>query len=326
MKIIIPNYRVPDSFSDNVADTLVDMGHDVVTMPNYHKITENNISKLLREFAHRAVPSLLTQQERWLLDTVKCFKPDIVLGITQQIKEEVLFEVKKISPGTRRAVWWGDAPANLRGMGLLTNEWDYIFAKDENMVKKMKLIGLNTHLMHEAMNPKWHRPIVCNNDNSISIIGTYYGYRQILISRMIELNLPLNLYGYKPPRWAKRDIKVNYSGIYLIKNEKSEVFSKSLINLNSMNLTEGNSLNCRAFEIAGAGGFQLIEDRQAIENCFEPGKELICYSSLDDIVETFHRAKREPDWWRSIREAGFKRAKLEHTYAIRLDKIIKMLK
>ena len=49
------------------------------------------------------------------------------------------------------------------------------------------------------------------------------------------------------------------------------MFGEALACLNSFSPAEGDSLNCRAFEVAGAAGLQLIEDRPAIRECFDPG-------------------------------------------------------
>jgi spore maturation protein CgeB len=92
-----------------------------------------------------------------------------------------------------------------------------------------------------------------------------------------------------------------------------------------MTLGEGNSLNCRAFEICGAGGFQLIENKPIVETCFEPGREVICFDTVDDITDALARVEREPDWWRSVKESGQKRALAEHTYQHRLTDILRFI-
>ncbi|MFM7008639.1 MAG: glycosyltransferase [Betaproteobacteria bacterium] len=322
MRFIIPNFRAPDSFTDNVADTLIDMGHDVFTMPHPATGTTSQAGRFMVDVSQRLFPKAWSEQERWLVKMARQIKPDVILAITQHIKDEVIAEAKKVSPGLRAVAWWGDPPANLRGMNLLTKSWDVIFAKDPNLVRKLQWLNLNAHLLHEAMNPKWHYPGASSRSGTVVVAGTYYGFRQALVKRLGELGVPLDLYGVKPPRWADKFVATSHSNRYIIRDEKSRIFSSASVNLNSMTLSEGMSLNCRAFEICGAGGFQLIESKEIIETCFEPGREVICFNSIEAIIESFNRVTVDLDWWQRVKEAGQKRAISEHTYTHRLSVLL----
>jgi spore maturation protein CgeB len=108
----------------------------------------------------------------------------------------------------------------------------------------------------------------------------------------------------------------------VVREEKSRVFGEALACLHSFHVSEGDSLNCRAFEIAGARGLQLIEYRRAIEECFEPGKELLTFSTFDELLAHIERACREPAAMGAIRAAGAQRALAQHTYRHRLETIL----
>jgi spore maturation protein CgeB len=250
--------------------------------------------------------------------------PDIVLALTLAIREEVLAELKRM--GTDRCLaWWGDSPANMRRMGLLAEGWDAIYIKDAAAVRKFRAVGLPAALLHEAMNPDWHRPYDRPRGadaDAVVVAGNYYGYRQILVDKLAEKNVPLALYGTKPPRWSHRAVRNHFRGRYIVKEEKSRIFSAGLACLNSTSLSEGDSLNCRAFEICGAAGLQLIENKASVQSCFEPEREVLTYDSVGQIIEHVARARREPHWARSVREAGHRRAMSEHTYRHRLVEIL----
>ena len=72
----------------------------------------------------------------------------------------------------------------------------------------------------------------------------------------------------------------------------------------------------------GAGGLQLIEYRTAIEECFEPGKELLTFSTFDELLAHIETASREPAAMTAIRAAGAQRALAQHTYRHRLETIL----
>jgi spore maturation protein CgeB len=203
--------------------------------------------------------------------------------------------------------------------------WDRIYIKDPDAVAKLALAGRNASLLHEAMNPTWHRPLSRQENISVVIAGNYYAFRQVVVSRLIQDGVDLALYGPKPPRWALREVTQAWTGQYVTREKKSRVFGAALACLNTFSLREGNSLNCRAFEIAGAGGLQLIEHRPILEECFEPGKELLSFRTYPELLDLIHRARSHPAEMTRIREAGARRALAQHTYRHRLDKILSNL-
>jgi len=91
LRVIIPNFAAPDSFVDNVATTLRQMGHDVLTLP---AVPNRWLNSPLREIGrhvlaavapHHAVP-----EERWLLKAARRARPDLVLSLTQSVSDDTL--------------------------------------------------------------------------------------------------------------------------------------------------------------------------------------------------------------------------------------------
>lgn len=326
MKIVIPFFAPADSFVDNVASTLREMGHEVTTMPpvsNAFLASRPYVAGRL--LAQKLLPGRPSVEERWLLKTAAGTRPDVVLALTQALSDDTLSQLKKLGVRARIA-WWGDAPANMSGLGLLSDGWDFIFLKDRDTVAKFKRVGLPAALLHEAMNPRWHRPVASRENDEVAIVGTFYGYRQFLTNRLIRAGVSVGLYGSRLPRWVLPEIAARHRGRFVIREEKSRIFGAALACLNSTALNEGNSVNCRAFEIAGAGGLQLLEYRSAIEDCFEPGKELLVFKEFEELLAQIAWAKRDPAGAEAIRQAGARRALAEHTYQRRLDHILSHVK
>ncbi len=324
MRIIVPNNNPPDSFVDNVSYTLREMGHEVLTMPI---ISINWMNSPFRRIWIKANQKLnskyIPPQEVWLLRQIKSFKPDIVLTLTQALSEETLFELKKNKIQT--SVWWGDPPGNMKDQSLLCEGWDVIFVKDPHAVNKLSRVGLNAQLLHEAMNPAWHKPLSKRTNDNIIIAGSIYNYRHYFIRKLIQKNIGIEIYGQTPSIWADSSIKKIHSGKYVTKDEKSKVFGAGLACLNTTSMTEGNSINCRAFEIAGAGGLHIMENRPIISSCFEPGKEVIVFDTFEELVSVIDEIKMDYKAAEAIREAGYQRAINEHTYEKRLQHILNVL-
>lgn len=324
MKIIVPNFPAADTFADNVVATLGAMGHEVITPRRSDlKMSTSRWAIGAHELSRLMFPGRLTPQEQWLRRTYRSSRADLLLCLTQTIREELLAEMRKAN--IRCIAWWGDPPANMKEMGLLSDQWDIIFLKDKAAVTKFQSVGLNAHLLHEAMNPMWHRKCFSAIRDQIVVAGNFYGFRQFLVLKLLSNGVPMAIYGPSPPRWSHPVITKTHAYIFITKEEKSKIFGEGLACLNSTSLSEGNSINCRAFEIAGAAGLHLFEDKAAIVDCFEPGKEVIIYRSVDEILEFLDRAQKDLAWAMSIREAGYRRAHAEHTYELRLKTIFQAL-
>jgi spore maturation protein CgeB len=319
MNIAIPAYAAPDSFADNVAFTLQAMGHEVLTIPHRPRFLAR--SRALYQRARRSFgPEYFDPRERWLIHIARKQRVDMVLALTQCLRGEALREARRF--GLRYCVaWWADAPANLTsaGWGLLSSEWDLICLKDPQGVSKFRRVGLNAHLLHEAMNPAWHKPVAQQKNGTVVVAGNYYGYRQFLLRKLEQAGVATQLYGSAIPRWGLPELRARHSGRYVVREEKSQIFGEALACLNSTSLSEGNSLNCRAFEVAGAGGLQLIETNPILAECFDPGRELLVFDTFDELLVHIDRAHQFPEEMRAIRGAGARRALAHHTYRHRLQ-------
>lgn len=321
MRILVPFTAGPDSFQENVAHTLRKMGHEVMTAPRPFFRNRGRLQRMVSDLVAAAFPERWEEHERFVVAAARAFKPHMVLCLTQCLRPEVLAALRDIGV-ERRVAWWGDTPANMRGMGLLADGWDAIYIKDPLAARKLQAVGLNAHLLHEAMNPDWHCPQGGARNDSVAVAGNYYGYRQFLIGRLLDAGVSLDLYGFAPPRWGDPRIKSLHVGRYVTRAEKSAVFDAALACLNSTAMSEGDSLNCRAFEICGAGGLQLIEDKPTLRECFVPDEEVLVYRTVDDILSHLERARKDPAWAERIRRAGHQRAHSEHTYEQRLARIL----
>jgi spore maturation protein CgeB len=323
--VLISGPVFADTFADNIIYTLREMG--VLPIFDQQETRKGRLVRfaaVIREFGERANVTLPNLHEQRLLRLAQDLRPELFLSPTMTFSDEFLARLRVC--GVRHCVaWWGDPPSHMKRMGLLSRQWDVILFKDPDAVKKFRRVGLNAHLMHEAMNPAWHKPVASQANQEVAIVGNFYGYRQFLVMQLIHRGVEVGLYGGGLPRWADPEIKRIHRGRYVVREEKSRVFGVALACLNSTQIAEGNSLNCRAFEIAGAGGLPIMEYRPIISECFEPGKEILTFDLLDELMAHLDRAKRFPGEMTLIREAAARRALNCHTYRRRLETIFSMI-
>jgi spore maturation protein CgeB len=278
----------------------------------------------LRVVSERLIGIRPTREQVTVLQAARRFRPQVVLSLTRGLHPEILEALGK-ECGAQRVLWWGDPPGNSTRWGLLDEGWDLVLIKDAQAVTKLRLAGRNAHLLHEAMNPRWHKPVAQQANERVAVVGNSYAFRQAVCVRLLESGFDLAIHGSRPPVWSHPVYRRAHTGVYVVREQKSRVFGEALGCLNTFSLSEGNSLNCRAFEIAGAGGLQLIEARPAIQDCFEAGRELLTFSTFDQLLEHLERARRDPVGIREVREAGTRRALAEHTYRHRLERLFGLL-
>ena len=89
-----------------------------------------------------------------------------------------------------------------------------------------------------------------------------------------------------------------------------------VMNINRASMAaSGFSPPTRVFEVAGAGTCLLCDDWPGIDDCFEPGNEILVVKTAEDVVtalRTYDDAGRK-----ALGEALRKRALRDHTYAQR---------
>ena len=95
---------------------------------------------------------------------------------------------------------------------------------------------------------------------------------------------------------------------------------RARVNLNALShVGETISANMRLFEIAGTGGFQLMEYHSDITNYFEPGREIASYTGVPDMIEKIEHYLAHPEERRAIARAGQERCLREHSMERRVN-------
>lgn len=123
--------------------------------------------------------------------------------------------------------------------------------------------------------------------------------------------------------------KITYGGI-LSDDELIKTYSRSKINLgfSSCGDTHQESerilqIRLRDFEVPMSGGFYMVEYMEDLEEFYEVGKEVACYTNREDLAEKIkyyltHDRERE-----AIRKAGHQRCLRDHTWQKRFEAAFK---
>jgi spore maturation protein CgeB len=112
--------------------------------------------------------------------------------------------------------------------------------------------------------------------------------------------------------------------------EMIQLYSRSKINLGFS--TCGNThqtgerivqVRLRDFEVPMSGGFYMVEYMEELEEFFDIGKEIVCYTDAGDLAEKIKYYLAHDDERERIRKAGYERCLRDHTWHKRFDMVFK---
>jgi hypothetical protein len=77
--------------------------------------------------------------------------------------------------------------------------------------------------------------------------------------------------------------------------------------------TPGAGANMRLFEAGGVGTCQLVDTREEVAACYEPGTEIVTYDSIEDCLKKARWLSNNPSEREKIAQAGKRRTMKDHT-------------
>ncbi|WP_027722342.1 CgeB family protein [Maridesulfovibrio zosterae] len=103
-------------------------------------------------------------------------------------------------------------------------------------------------------------------------------------------------------------------------------YRQSILNFNATSLQSIFSLNQRVSDVPACRSFLLTEYSSALEDLFEPGKEVSCYNETDDVSAVVSEWLSDENGRKNIARAGMKRVFAHHTYQHRIIEIISKMR
>lgn len=332
MNILIVGKFYTEGFATHIAETFAAMGHSVSRFtPGYKQRQARSkfdfriqqIQSQLYQFytyTSRYADKRLKQLKR----TVEECNPDLVLSC-----HDFLFpaEVSWLKKHTKAvvAMWFPDSMNNYGKAMFLNAKYDFIFFKEPFVVDIFKKeFGLSAYYLPECCNPVYHNRVQLSDKDlekyacDIATAGNLHAARVLFFSNLKEFEV--KLWGNPAPRWMDtKDIDKMICNEFVSNQEKAKAFLGAKIVVNNILPSEYLGINARTFEIAGCGGFQLVNKRAALHELFSPGEELIVYETKGELKEIIDFYLGNQDERQRISDNGYKKAHTCHTYEIRLN-------
>jgi spore maturation protein CgeB len=106
------------------------------------------------------------------------------------------------------------------------------------------------------------------------------------------------------------------------------MYSKSKINLGFGGVVGHKDTYClkgRDFEITMSGGLYLTEYNRELEQFYNLGTDIVTYTGFEDLVSKVQDLLSNPEKAEAIRKNGYQRARREHTWEMRFDRIFRLV-
>jgi hypothetical protein len=194
--------------------------------------------------------------------------------------------------------------------------FDICWTSTEDAVKKYCVEGAIPIYLPEGANPEIHRPYDTKKTVDVSFVGQCYGNRPEVIRRLESHGIHVEAYGLGWPNGP------------LTAEEMVHVYSRSRINLGFagvIGLSKAYCLKGRDFEIPMSGGLYVTEYHPELDRFYDIGSEIVTYRDFDDLVENIRFLLSNPEKADEIRRKGWERARREHSWEMRFEKIFHLL-
>jgi spore maturation protein CgeB len=123
-----------------------------------------------------------------------------------------------------------------------------------------------------------------------------------------------------------KELPSSILGGILSDDDMIRMYSRSRINLGFSscgNTHEGAKrilqVRLRDFEVPMSGGFYMVEYMEELEEFFDIGREIVCYTSPSDLAEKIEYYLRHESEREAIATAGFERCRRDHTWQRRFQ-------
>lgn len=205
------------------------------------------------------------------------------------------------------------------------------------MASQLKIYGYN--FLAEVLTPEiieqfketvsWETaPEDYEIDDSMFIADEYLGVKvsemeRIQVLNMLAEHFPVHFYTQSDTSMLQNVINC---GSAESRFEMPKIFHCSKINLNPTAKSIKTGISQRIWDIMGAGGFLISNYQTELPEYFELGTEVETYGSLEELEDKCRYYLEHEDVRKKIARRGYEKVKRYHTYEIRIQEMLKILK
>ena len=168
--------------------------------------------------------------------------------------------------------------------------YDLVLTSFPHFVERFRALGVRSEYLRLAFHPAvLDRLQAPDRRRPLTFVGSVdprvHGEGAALLERVAG-ELPLEAFGYGAEQLAPGSALAVAHGGEAWGLDMYRLLAESRVTLNRhIAAAEGNANNMRLYEATGVGALLLTEDAPNLRDVFEPGEEVVAYTSADDLVE-----------------------------------------
>jgi spore maturation protein CgeB len=183
------------------------------------------------------------------------------------------------------------------------------YYRKRGLAAELNLLGFEPAVLDEVK--------VTERDVALSFVGSLtsdHGSRYELVDRLVRAT-DIKIWGRLVSVSSSSPIMKRYQG-EAWGRDMFRVLGRSKITINQhIDIAENYANNMRLFEATGMGALLITDWKDNIRELFEPGKEVVCYKSVDECLELIDYYSHHEDKRAAIAAAGQRRTLNDHSYA-----------
>jgi hypothetical protein len=345
----------PDRIWDyNLRDSLIQMGHEVIA-PLYDAnraqidCTHDPSGEARARYSDLLVRSVEERLKKGPLDLIFTYFDN------RNVLPAALDEVRR--HGVPTVNFFCNAVHEFHKIDRVAAHFDYCMVPERAALATYREAGARPVRVPLAANPRFYRPLPVLQTYDLTFIGTRYLNREEHLLRLHQAGIELHVFGegwqpYRPaltnasfaqlPRriaglllwpmkramWAMNGRQLPYRHIHPPLSDEAllRIFSQSRISLGLSDVLDQSGkilrhIRLRDFEAPMCRAFTLTGYQEELGEFYEIGQEIECYAGIDELAEKARFYLRHPESREKIRQAGRRRARKEHTWENRFQKL-----
>lgn len=214
--------------------------------------------------------------------------------------------------------------------------YDHIFSAHPGQVEHFRKAGVSSSWLplafDDAQREVFDQSGWPERTRDVTFVGTFGRHQRNTgpLLKAISKEIPtLQIFTLSKLKQLKRFGLVSFFRGRAWGTEMYKILAESKIVINRHGpVADGHSVNFRMFEATGMGALLVTEKGKNTSDLFEPGKEVLIYTSVADAVQVVKTALANFDRYESVAAAGQVRTLTEHTYhqrALEIDQVLRNL-
>tara|TARA_B100001123_G_scaffold450473_1_gene621397 strand:- start:1138 stop:2043 length:906 start_codon:yes stop_codon:yes gene_type:complete len=271
-----------------------------------------------------------------LIHRVDEFQPDLLFVLKgEPFLPETLATVKKRLKGPM-IHWSGDNPFWFPNIVGSFGIYDHFFVADEHYVDKvLEHGGHNVSYLAHAVDEEVYSEDIEPSSQKCDVIFVGDSRHQMghlpenwrrveFVEAVAGIGCNLAIYGRGWDKLPQEyDLHASVRAETLLPATRVAAAYKSssiVLNVHHAQMVDGT--NMRTFEAGALGAFQLVDQRKSLNSLFNPPEDIVCYSSVSNLVELVSHYLNNPKERLLIAEKTKKAVLNKHTYRKRMNEVL----